>query len=313
MASDGCGCCAPEITTWYEAAAVVGKGGIWDPETQNYYYTDIQEMTLHKLHVPTKQRKDWKVCTQVGAMALMNGGEGLVLAYEDGFGMFTFKDEKFTVLANPYGVNTGWRMNDGACDSKGRFWAGRLFKTDESKPGEIYRLDTDGKTATKVIDNICCTNGLLWSPDNKLLYCGDSTLKKIFVWDYNEECGTVCNRRLFLDTAPLFEGVPDGATIDNEGYLWVCFFDGQKMVRISPQGKVCTTIDMPVKRPTQPSWFGPCLDELLVTSASLGVNKCEWPASGHIFHLRPGAQGRLKAKYNYNPVNNCCQQSCNSC
>lgn len=292
----------PEITTFYEAGAVVGKGGIWDPETKIYYYTDIAGMTLHILHVPTRERKDYQLGTQVGAMALVEGGEGLVLAFEDGFAMWSLLEEKLTVLATPYGVNTGWRMNDGACDSRGRFWAGRLFKTDESKPGEVYRLESDGKTATKVIDNICCTNGLLWSPDNKLLYCGDSTLKKIFVWDYDEESGTPSNRRLFLDTAPLFAGVPDGATIDNEGYLWVCFFDGQKLVRISPDATPVLTIDMPVKRPTQPSWYGENLDELLVTSASLGVDTHLWPLSGHIFHLKPGAGGRLKAKYRYNPI-----------
>ena len=133
-------------------------------------------------------------------------------------------------------------------------------------------------------------------------YCGDSTHKKIFVWDYDEESGKPSNRRLFLDTAPLFAGVPDGATIDNQGYLWVCFFDGQKLVRISPQGKPVCIIDMPVKRPTQPSWYGHNLDELLVTSCSLGVDVNQWPLSGHIFHLSPGAQGQLKAKYRYNPV-----------
>jgi len=294
--------CDPQITTFYEAGAIVGKGGIWDPHTQNYYYTDIQAKTIHKLHVPTRERKDYNVGFQVGAMALINGGEGLVLAYEDGFAKWSFKEEKFTVLANPYGINSGWRMNDGACDSKGRFWAGRLFKTDESKPGEIYRLETDGKTATKVIDNICCTNGVLWSPDNKRMYCSDSTLKKIFVWDFDEESGTPSNRRLFLDTAPLFPGVPDGATIDNEGFLWVCFFDGQQLVRISPEAKPVCSIAMPVKRPTQPSWYGDNLDEFLVTSASLGVDLNEFPLSGHILHLVPGAQGRLKAKYNYNPT-----------
>jgi sugar lactone lactonase YvrE len=127
-------------------------------------------------------------------------------------------------------------------------------------------------------------------------------LKKIFVWDYDEESGTPSNRRLFLDTAPLFAGVPDGATIDNKGYLWVCFFDGQKLVRISPDATPVLTIDMPVKRPTQPSWYGENLDELLVTSASLGVDTHLWPLSGHIFHLKPGAEGRLKAKYRYNPI-----------
>lgn len=39
----------------------------------------------------------------------------------------------------------------------------------ENEPGEIYRLETDGRTVTKVIEGVYCTNGILWSPDNKLL------------------------------------------------------------------------------------------------------------------------------------------------
>jgi len=123
------------------------------------------------------------------------------------------------------------------------------------------------------------------------------------VWDYEEESGTPTNRRLFLDTEPLFAGVPDGANIDNEGFLWVCFYDGHKLVRISPEAKPVLAIDMPVKRPTQPAWYGENLDQFLVTSASSGVDMNEWPLSGDIFHLSPGAQGRLKAQYSYNPTN----------
>lgn len=123
-------------------------------------------------------------------------------------------------------------------------------------------------------------------------------MKKIFVWDYDEESGTPSNQRLFLDTAPLFpEGVPDGANIDDEGYLWTCIFDGHKIIRISPDAKVVKEIEMPVKRPTQPCWYGKNLDEFLVTSASLDVNMTEWPLSGHIFWLKPGAKGQLKRKF----------------
>ena len=41
MDSKGCRCCDPQVNAFYEAGTIVGKGGIWDPETQNYYYTDI--------------------------------------------------------------------------------------------------------------------------------------------------------------------------------------------------------------------------------------------------------------------------------
>lgn len=128
-------------------------------------------------------------------------------------------------------------------------------------------------------------------------YCGDSTHKKIYVWDYEEESGTPSNQRLFFDTAGYFSGVPDGANIDSQGYLWVCFFDGSKLVRISPEAKVDRIYNMPVKRPTQPIWFGEKLDQLLITSASKGVNTRIWPESGNVLKLHAGVRGQLKNKF----------------
>ncbi|KAL2645220.1 hypothetical protein R1flu_012807 [Riccia fluitans] len=287
------------VYRFYEARTSVGKGGIWDPHQRKYYYVDIQGKSLHILTLSGSevQREDYDVGISVGAMALIEGGWGLVMAVRDGFGIWDFSKKKLELVATPYGVNSGWRMNDGACDSKGRFWAGRLFDTDETKPGQIYRLENDGKTATPVIDGICCTNGVLWSPDNTLMYVGDSTNKKIFVWDYDEESGTPSNKRLLIDTSKIFHGVPDGATIDQEGYLWTCFFDGHKMARISPDGTVDRVYDLPVKRPTQPCWYGDKLDTLLITSASKDVNITNCPESGNILKVHVGVQGQLKAKY----------------
>lgn len=124
-------------------------------------------------------------------------------------------------------------------------------------------------------------------------------MKKIFLWDYDEESGTVRNKRLFMDTRPVFDGVPDGATIDLEGFLWVCFYDGHKMVRISPSGKVDRVYDLPVRRPTQPIWFGDYLDELLITSAGKGVNLTDCPESGNILRVKAGVHGDLKAKFKF--------------
>ncbi|KAG6544949.1 hypothetical protein Mapa_013641 [Marchantia paleacea] len=286
------------VYIFFEARTIVGKGGIWDPSTNKYYYIDITGKSLHILTLgATIQKEDFDVGMQVGAMALIEGGCGLVMAVRDGFGIWDFSKKKLELVATPYGVDSGWRMNDGACDSRGRFWAGRLFDTDETKPGQIYRLENDGKTATPVIDGICCTNGVLWSPDNTLMYCGDSTYKKIYVWDYDEESGTPSNKRLLIDTSKIFHGVPDGATIDKEGFLWTCFFDGHKMARISPDGTVDRVYDLPVKRPTQPCWFGDKLDTLLITSASKDVNIANCPESGNILKIHVGVEGQLKAKY----------------
>lgn len=40
------------------------------------------------------------------------------------------------------------RFNDGACDSKGRFFAGTLYSPNHGIPGRLYRYDPVDKTCT---------------------------------------------------------------------------------------------------------------------------------------------------------------------
>lgn len=56
-------------------------------------------------------------------------------------------DSTLTYLSRP--LRKGWapytRFNDGACDSKGRFFAGSVWASDRGIPGQLWRYDpTDG-------------------------------------------------------------------------------------------------------------------------------------------------------------------------
>lgn len=77
------------------------------------------------------------------------------------------------------------RFNDGACDSKGRFFAGTVYSKQHGIPGKLYKYDPEeGCTvvdegpftvSTLLIslsiwyDAAQDSNGLGWSPDEKTL------------------------------------------------------------------------------------------------------------------------------------------------
>jgi sugar lactone lactonase YvrE len=50
-------------------------------------------------------------------------------------------------------------------------------------------------------------------------------MKKVQVFDYSLETGSISNGRTFVDTSNE-EGVPDGLCMDAEGNVWVAFFGG---------------------------------------------------------------------------------------
>ena len=90
------------------------------------------------------------------------------------------------------------------------------------------------------------------------------------------------------------DGSPDGMTVDSEGCLWMCFWDGGCVRRFSPEGEWLETIEMPVSRPTSLAFGGRDLDELYISSASIGLDdeaRKMQPNAGGLFMLRPGVQG----------------------
>ena len=65
--------------------------------------------------------------------------------------------------------------------------------------------------------------------------------------------------------------MPDGSTVDAEGYLWNCRYYGGCIVRVAPDGIVDRVVEMPVKNITTCTFGGPQLTTLFVTTASSQV------------------------------------------
>src|SRR5262249_23735333 len=72
------------------------------------------------------------------------------------------------------------------------------------------------------------------------------------------------NRRLF---ARVDEGdsLPDGATVDEEGFVWVATYEGGEIRQYAPDGRVVRRLALPV-HPTSVMFGGPELDVLFVTT-----------------------------------------------
>jgi sugar lactone lactonase YvrE len=58
--------------------------------------------------------------------------------------------------------------------------------------------------------------------------------------------------------------MPDGATVDADGLVWMALYTGGKLVAYRPDGKVERIIEMPVSQPASVMFGGPNLDLLFV-------------------------------------------------
>lgn len=106
-------------------------------------------------------------------------------------------------------------------------------------------LDLDGNLR-RMITGVTIPNGMSWSEDNRLLYFTDTAKKAIYTYDFDEESGSISNKRLFFQVQDPRTG-PDGHVQDALGNLWVAIWGSWKVVRLSPQGQVTAEVSVPTR------------------------------------------------------------------
>lgn len=139
-----------------------------------------------------------------------------------------------------------------------------------------------------MVSGVAIPNGIGWSPDNTVMYFTDSAQRTIYAYDFEAEHGKIANRHALVST-PDTPYVPDGLTVDSEGYLWSACWDGGKILRYDPTGKLERVIEVPVPRPTSCVFGGLDLNELYITSARIGLTDEKlsiYPSSGDLFRLK---------------------------
>ena len=278
----------------------LGEGPLWDVHEQRLYWVDGLEKEIWRCAPDGSDVRRWRVPSIVGSMALRRGG-GAVLALENGFHLFDFETGEAELICDPEPELPRTRLNDGKVDRRGRFIAGSLdmavFDPEpppSSPAGALYRLDTD-LSLTKLEHGIGVSNGPCWSPDGRLFYFSDSCVNRRWVYDWDEETGTPGNKRLFTTQGDAKE-IPDGATVDSEGFVWNALNAAGSGVgevrRFAPDGTLDRRIELPVLKLTSVMFGGPALDTLFVTSMGVPGFAEDRSLDGAVFAITGlGVQG----------------------
>ncbi len=174
--------------------------------------------------------------------------------------------QRHKLVDNPEDT-TQSRFNDGRVDPAGRFLVGTI---DEPKAGGracLYRFDHRG--LARLAGGLMTSNGLAFSPDGHTLYHADTPRFVVYRYDYDVASGAATNRREFVRIEPTAtdRGRPDGAAVDVEGCYWSALYEGGRIQRYDPDGRLMSEFPIPVRSPTMPAFGGPKLETLYVTSA----------------------------------------------
>ena len=275
----------------FDAHAEVGEGPAWDRRSGQLVWVDITGRLVHLFDPDTGSDRSIDVGQHVGAAAPRAAG-GLVLALRGGFGVLDLESGRVEAIGDTEASNPDNRMNDGKCDRAGRFWAGSMAYSETGNAGSLYRLEHD-HSVVRVLTGVGLSNGLGWSPDDRLMYHVDSLAATVYVHDFDAESGAISNGRPLIEV-PKEQGTPDGMTVDAEGCLWVAFWGGSAVRRYTPDGSLLQEVALPVRQVSCCAFGGPDQGDLYITTAARGLSVRELehqPAAGGLFRCRPGVTG----------------------
>lgn len=298
----------------------LGESPFWHPGERSLYWLDIPGRALLRTRgeigtAPVVER--WAMPADPGCMAPARRG-GLVIALRDGIYRAREWGGALQRMATADYDQVTTRFNDGKCDALGRFWAGSLFEPKNQRIAALYCLDARSRAQgrapvmTRMAGDAVTANGLAFSPDRRTLYWADTAAHVIRAWDWEAESNALSRPRVFqqfdakpggwtadlpqdlLATRPLYEGRPDGATVDSAGNYWIAMFEGAQLLCFAPSGERLAALPLPVQCPTMPCFGGDDLRTLFVTSARQGRPASEiarLPASGALISMQVDEPG----------------------
>ncbi len=277
---------APELAV--DEPCETGEGPLWNEDERALYWVDIPTGRLFR-YVPATDINElaYQHDSMIGGYTfqadgsiLLFGMRGQILRWNAG--------AVETIVADIPGEHDG-RFNDVIADPRGRVFCGTV--PTDAHLARLYRLDLDG-TLTEVFDDIGLSNGLGFSPDNRVMYHTDSNNRCIFRLDYDAASGELTNRTTLIET-PDGGGVPDGMAVDSDGTIWSARWDGHALYRHDADGRALGKVPFPVRKVSSVTFGGDDYGTAYVTTAGGGDRgDLEGATAGSLYRVALGVRGR---------------------
>lgn len=273
----------PELIADY--ACECGEGPMWHPLEKRLYWVDITTGRMFRYEPATGYHEQIYRGDTIGGYTIQ--ADGSLLLFMDRGAVKIWREGELTTVIEDIPDERASRFNDVFADPVGRVYCGTMPTADRN--GRLYRLDTDG-TITRILDDIACSNGMGLTPDNKHMYYTDSERHTIYLFDYDQASGALTNQRVFV-TNPEEEGLPDGMTVDAEGCVWSARWDGNCLVRFTPDGKEERRIHFPARKVSSVIFGGEDYTDMYITTAGGFSKHTDGPLAGGLFHMNLGIRG----------------------
>ncbi|MFC1539539.1 SMP-30/gluconolactonase/LRE family protein [Candidatus Latescibacterota bacterium] len=208
-------------------------------DSGNLYFVDIPFNTINKIDPDGVRSSFVRGSGCANGLAIDSNGVLHACLNVDRCVVSIDSEGNYTVLADNYQGKKFNNPNDLWIDAKGGIYftdpAYYLRLTKELDGEYVYYITPDRLSVMRVIDDTVQPNGIIGTPDNKLLYVADPGQRTIFRYTINED-GTLSNKTEYVKSGS------DGMTIDSEGNIYLT---GRGISVYNPNGTRIETISVP--------------------------------------------------------------------
>ncbi len=232
-----------------DCRCTVGEGPVWSSAEEILYWIDIVKGVVFRKGMDTGCNNYECFQLDIGKIG------GITLAENGSFLLFAEKGKvwKWWPGLNPQLYTeldeaSESRFNDVIAGDNGQVYCGVAPKKN-GETGSLWRMNAD-KSFLCIEREICgMPNGMGFSPDRRYFYFTVSDEKVIYRYNYDNVSGNITGRHPMIVTAD-HEGVPDGMTVDSAGCLWSAQWNGSRLIKYSPEGKVLRVYNFPIAKIT---------------------------------------------------------------
>jgi gluconolactonase len=208
----------------------------------NVFFTDQPNDRILKWSIDSKLTTFMQPCGRANGLSFDQDGQLWTCADEKNELWCIDTTGKQTVVVKDYkgkllnGPNDVWIRPGGGLYFTDPYYQRPYWKRGPKEMEEcVYYLAPDHKTLTRVIDDLKQPNGIIGTPDGKLLYVADIGANKTYRYRIHAD-GSLEEKTLFCELGS------DGMTIDSQGNIYLT---GKGVSVFDSAGKKLEHIDVP--------------------------------------------------------------------
>jgi len=229
----------------------------------NVYFTDI----------PNHLILTWSIDDQLDTFRINSGRANglyfdkdenlLVCEGEKGRITSTSPNGEYIAIATEYDGKRFNQPNDLWPDSKGGvYFTDPKYGSDDEelfqKGMHVYYIKPGHNSVLRVCDDLEKPNGVLGTPDGKILYVTDAQAGKTYKYEIQKD-GSLANKALFIEFGC------DGMTIDKSGNVYITPQGKHTVDIFSPSGVLLDSVLVP-ERPSNVCFGGKNRNQLFITA-----------------------------------------------